>query len=451
MRFCSIVLMLCTVAHAGADEPADLRTRRDGSDWTGFLGPTGDGISTEKGIIAPWPKEGLKVVWHLKLGEGYSPIVTSRGRLLVFDRHANQNRLTCRNAETGAEIWRYEYPTDYEDYFGYSGGPRCSPVVDGDRVYIYGAEGELHCVRVTDGKGLWKRNMLVEYQVLQNFFGNGSPPIVEGDLLLVPAGGSPQGTRAGLDDFLDRKANGTAIVALDKVTGAEKYKTGDELASYAAPVVKTINGRRLGLYFARGGLIGFEPATGRVDFHYRWRSRLLESVNASNPVVVGDRVLLTECYGPGTAVVKLKPGEAETIWTDDPNERRKSLQCHWNTPIHHNGQIYGCSGRHTAGAELRCIDLVDGKVRWRRPGFSRSSLLMIDGHFVAMCEDGLLLLLKVNPDKYEEVSRWDLSDSIGDKPGLLQYPCWPAPIVSHGLMYLRGKDSLVCVELIPKR
>jgi outer membrane protein assembly factor BamB len=429
-----------------AAEPPDLRTIKSGADWPTFLGPTGNSVSTETGIITQWPKAGLRIVWQANLGLGYAPPAISRGRLFHFDCYGPIVTLTCRKSETGEPLWKFEYKTDYDDYFGYDNGPRCAPVVDGEHVYIMGVEGMLHCVRVEDGKLLWKVDTRAEYGVLQNFFGAGSSPCIEGDLMIVAVGGSPKGTPAGLNDFLDRKGNGTGLVAFDKLTGKEKWRVSNELASYSSPLVRTIDGKRLGLYFARGGLLGFEPKTGQELFHYPWRARLLESVNAGNPVVVGNKVLLSECYGVGSACVAIKDNRVEEIWTDADKGRNMSLKCHWSTPIHHDGYVYGSSGRHTGEAELRCIEFATGKVMWKQRGLTRSSLLMVDGHFVCQCEDGNLLLLKVNPNKYDEVSRWDLGEA-----GLLSYPCWAAAVLSHGLLYVRGKEKLLCLELIPQK
>jgi outer membrane protein assembly factor BamB len=376
----------------------------------------------------------------------------SKGRLYQFDRHDDRATLSCLRSETGEFLWKFEYPTDYEDYFGYNNGPRCCPVIDGDRVYIYGAEGMLHCLRAVDGQLLWKVETRSEFGVVQNFFGVGSTPVVEGDLLLVQVGGSPPGS--GRFPFQGQKGNGTGVVAFDKLTGKVRYQATNELASYAVPVLATINGRRWCFVFARGGLVGLEPATGKVDFRFRWRAKPLESVNASDPVVAGDLVFISECYGPGSALLRVKPGGYDVVW-DDAERRNKSLQCHWNTPIYHDGYLYACSGRHTQNAELRCIELATGKVMWSQPDFTRTSLLMVDGHFLCLAEDGLLLLLKVNPHKYEEVSRWNLwhpdgkTESISES--LLKPPCWAAPVLSHGLLYIRGHDKLLCLDLIPAR
>jgi outer membrane protein assembly factor BamB len=431
--------------------PPDLGTRKAGTDWPVFLGPTGDSVSSEQGILAPWPKEGPRILWHKRLGTGYSMPSVSRGRLFLFDRVHDRARLTCCKSETGEELWTFTYPSDYQDYYGYNNGPRCCPVADGDRVYTFGAEGMLHCLRAADGKLVWKVDSRAEFHVVQNFFGVASAPVVEGDLLLVQVGGSPKDNDPG--DFAALKGDGSGLVAFDKYTGKVRYRTTGELASYASPVLATIGRRRWCFLFARGGLVGLDPATGQVDFHFPWRSRLLESVNASNPVVVGNRVFISETYGPGSALLEVRPGGFKEVWTDTARQR-KSMQCHWGTPIHVDGYLYGCSGRHAQNAELRCIELATGKVMWREPGLTRTALLLVDGHFVCLGEDGVLRLLKVNPHKYEELSSVELRPPGRDgKPDsdaepLLQYPCWAAPILSHGLLYVRGRDRLVCLELI---
>src|SRR5262249_15709033 len=162
-----------------------------------------------------------------------------------------------------------------------------------------GVEGMLHCLRATDGELVWQVDTASEFGVEQNFFGVGSTPVIEGDLLIVQVGGSRKG--ADGEPSPDGKANGTRVLAFHKLTGKVRYKITEELASYSSPVLATVNERRWCFAFARGGLIGFEPASGTVDFHFPWRAPIEESVNASNPVVAGDRVLISETYGPGSA------------------------------------------------------------------------------------------------------------------------------------------------------
>ena len=431
-----------------------LGTRKTGVDWPTFLGPTGDSKSPERGIRTNWTEKPLRIVWQRKLGEGYGIGSIARGRYLQADRIDKQARLVCLNAETGKELWKHEYPTEYVDMYGYDGGPRCSPVIDGDRVYMYGVEGMLHCLKLTTGEVLWKVDVNKDFGVVQNFFGVGSTPVVEGDLLIVMVGGSAAEAQ-GLS--LDRvEGNGSAIVAFNKHSGKVVYKISDELASYASLKLATIHQRRFCFAFCRGGLLAFEPASGKIDFHYPWRAKSLESVNASMPVVSGDEVFISETYGPGSSLLKVIPGDYKLVWADELRKREKSMQTHWNTPVLIDGYLYGSSGRHTENAELRCIEWQTGKVMWSEPSLTRTSLLHIDGHLLSLGEYGQLQLLKVNPEKYDLVAEVLLKQkAVGpvlqeeNPPPLLKYPAWAAPIVSHGLLYVRGADRVVCLELIP--
>ena len=459
---------LSSAAAPGEDaQVPDLGTRQQGVDWPRFLGPTGDSKSPETGILQRWPRQGPPIVWQREIHGGYGIGTVSRGRYFQMDRIGDRAILDCVNSQTGEHLWSFDYASDYADIFGYDGGPRCSPVIDGDRVYIFGSEGILHCLRVTDGEPIWKVDTQRQYGVVQNFFGVGSTPIVEGDLLIVQIGGSPPESQNVPPGRLDRVAgNGTCVVAFHKYTGEEKYRLSDELASYAAPVAATIDSRRWCFVFARGGLLGFAPTSGKLDFFYSWRASDLESVNASTPVVVGNEVFISETYGPGSSLLRVREGGYEIVWRDaNPQAARgrrtlHSMQTHWNTPIHHEGYLYGSSGRHSSDAELRCIEWSTGKVLWSEPGLTRCSLLYADGHFICLGEDGALRLIKANPQRYERVSEVillaeedarDAADRFGfGRQPLLKYPAWAAPILSHGLMYVRGRDRVVCLELIPE-
>lgn len=420
-------------------------TTAQGSDWPKFLGPLGTSVSTEKGIV--WPKDGPKVLWHKEVGTGYGMPTISKGKLYHFDRNGKNLRLTCMKAGTGEFIWDFEYLSIYKDQFGYNNGPRCSPLIDGDFVYTFGVEGMLHCVRADTGKLVWKYDAHKECNVIQNFFGVGSTPVIEGNLLIAHVGGSPAGST--IRDLYEQtlKGNGSAVVAFDKLTGKVAYKISDDLASYSSPVLATMHNRRYCFVLARGGLLAFEPTTGKIDFRHPFRTDDVESVNASNPIVVGDKVFISECYGIGSALLRVKPTGYEVV-REESKKFKKSMAIHWMTPIYHEGYLYGCSGRHTSNADLRCIEFETGKVMWSESRLTRTSLLMIDNHFVCLGEDGSLRLLKVNAEKYDEVAAVELRDPKTNRP-LLEYPCWAAPIVAHGLMYVRGEERLVCLELIP--
>ena len=437
-------MLLLALLIAAQDVP-DLRVRKTGVDWPNFLGPAQDSVSPERGLLPSWPEGGPPVVWQRAIGEGYAPPAVSKGRLFHAERVGPKIVTTAMKSETGEPLWRFAYDTDYADLYGYDGGPRCAPVVDDDRVYVYGPEGRLHCLKAVDGTVVWKKDLSAEYHVIQNFFGVGSAPVVEGDLLLVQVGGSPAGS-PGIQSG-EVKGLDSGLVAFDKRTGTEKYRMSAELASYSSPRTATIDGRRWGFLFARGGLLGFDPATGKIDFHYPWRAGILESVNSSQPVVVGDQVLISECYGVGGSLLKVKPGGHEVIWADG-RKRDRSLMTHWMTPIHVDGHVYASSGRHKENAELRCVELKTGAVKWSAPGLTRASLLLADGLFYCLGEEGTLRLLKLNPQKPEEVARVQLKDADGSP--LLRYPAWAAPVLAHGYLYVRGKDRLVCLDLLKK-
>ena len=453
-----------TSTFQAAEQPSVVLSKRtQGHDWPTFLGPTGDSKSQEKGILVPWPKDGPKIVWKKPLNESYCIGSVSHGRYLQPDFKDGQAILYCWNAETGKPIWEYSYPSVYRDIIGYDRGPRCSPVVDGNRVYQFGVEGMLHCLNLTTGEKLWNVNTTTEFGVVQNFFGVGSTPVVFKDLLIVMVGGSPPDDQNAPPGRLDRvTGNGTAIVAFDKMTGKIKYQSGDELASYASLKLAEHSGRPWCFAFARGGLVGFHPQTGKIDFRFPWRARILESVNASVPVVVGNQVFISETYGPGSALLEFKTGSYEIVWQDDVRKRHKSMQTHWNTPIYHEGYVYGSSGRHEYNAELRCIEWDTGKVMWSEPGLTRCSLLYVDNHFICLGEDGTLRLLQVDPEKYNLISEVVYRDqplpegavpnSVLDlRTRMLKPPAWAAPILAHGLLYVRGSDQVVCLEVIRDR
>jgi len=416
---------------------------RPGSDWPRLLGHNGDGTSPEKGILARWPKEGLKKLWDCKLGQGYAPPVVAQGKIYHFDRFGDNCRLTCRNADNGELIWKYEYPTEYEDMYGYEPGPRAGAVVDGETVFIHGPDGILAAVN-NEGKEIWKVDTRKTYHFYKNFFGVGSAPLAFGDLLIVPVGGSPDGPKPF--DLRDAKGNGSGIVAFDKKTGVEKYKFSDELASYSSPMLAEFHGKTTVLYFARGGLIGFDPTTGKQRFHYPWRAKIRESVNAANPVVSGNTILLSECYGVGAVALEVKADfTLKELWSDKDAERNEqSLMSHWSTPILDGKYLYGSSGRHTPEGDIRCVELATGKVMWKEPLKSRMTFAKIDGHILAYAEEGTLRLFKPNFEKFEMVAEWKQIPE-------LEYPCWAPPVVSRGLLYLRGKDTLACYELIPSK
>ncbi|MGH1362157.1 MAG: PQQ-binding-like beta-propeller repeat protein [Calditrichia bacterium] len=446
---CFLLLQSITLTgflHAQTSVP-DLRTRTSGSDWPTFLGPNGNGKSSDTGMNTDWPESGLPIVWIKETAKGLGAPSVAKGRLFLFDREENTMRLTCLNAETAAEIWQFSYPTEYEDIYGFDNGPRTTPLIDGNRVYIFGVEGMLHCLSVIDGSLIWKINTSEQFGVVQNFFGVGATPVIEGDLLICAIGGSAESPYENVFAAQGSlQGNGSGLVALNKKTGKIVWKSSDELDSYASPKIVTMNGKRQGLWFARGGLVSFNPVDGKVDFHYPWRSKKLETVNASNPVIVDDKVFISEAYEFGSSMIQVKPDGFEVVWQDEKRSRNKSLELHWTTAIHHEGYLYAANGRRSGNAALRCVEFATGKVMWSHAIGEMSSIVYVDGHFISLGERGTLTLFKANPEQAEILSSYKVVDKKSN--ALIEYPAWAPPIIANGYLYLHGKNRLVCLDLL---
>ena len=446
-----------------AAEPApaaDLSTR-EGEDWGTFLGPSGTGSSSLAGIASPWEAGGPRVVWQAAIGEGYCAPAVAGGRAFLFDRVANRLRLRAVEAETGRPLWEAGREVVYTDSFGYDGGPRAQPVVAGHRVLTFGPDGRLECRAIIDGSLLWEVETSATYHVVQNFFGVGTAPLVVGPLrvgaeertlVVVQVGGSREGANPAAPERLDLvKGLDSGLVAFDIVSGAEVWRATNQLASYSVPVLATIGGRPLILAWMRDELVAVEPATGKLLDRFRWRSDELFSVVAASPVVSGDQVLLSECYGPGSVLLALENDSFREVRRDKPGARpRQALKTHWNTPVLRDGYVYGSSGRNAGDAQLVSVNWTTGVVGWSEGGLGRSSVTLVDDHLLILGEYGDLVLARATPEKYEEVSRVRPLDAASGRE-LLAPPCWAAPVIARGLVFVRGTGRVVCLDLMPTR
>ncbi|MFK7736733.1 MAG: PQQ-binding-like beta-propeller repeat protein, partial [Pirellulaceae bacterium] len=296
----------------------------EGSDWTKFLGPQSNGSSLETGVdVALWdPHPPLN--WVIPLGTSYGGPARVGNRLLLFDRFGDNERLSCFDTESAQELWRSEMPVEYGDMYGYNNGPRCAPIVDNDLVFTYGVAGQLSCCQLKTGELVWTRNLNTEFGVVQNFFGVASSPYIFENLLLVMVGGSPASSQSPSSSRIDLvEPNGTAVVAFDKKTGEERYRLGDDLASYASVAVEEIHGKPTGLAFLRSGLLAFDPLAGTECFTFPWRSSKFESVNAAMPVVTEDQILLSECYEIGSVLLQIQDSGQPSILRQDEGRYRE--------------------------------------------------------------------------------------------------------------------------------
>ncbi len=402
---------LCVLALLAGSVPALC-----GADWPQVLGPNRDGSSPEKGLLGDWPKEGPAVVWKKPVGEGYSGPVIAEGRLILFHRVEDKEIVACLDSATGKERWSYSYPSAYEDDFGKGNGPRATPVVAGGRVYTLGAEGRLTCLRLANGKKVWDRPLLKEYQVPRSFFGVGSTPLVEGKLVLVNVGGKKAG-----------------IVAFDADSGKEVWRATDDGASYSSPVATTLDGQRYAIFLTRLGVVLLDPKDGAVRYQKRWRPRINASVNAATPLVVGDLLFFSVSYDTGALVLRVQQGKVEEVWSND-----ESMSNHYNTCVHHDGYLYGYHGRQEEGAALRCVELKTGKVRWEQRRFGCGSTVLADGHLFILTEGGDLVLAEATPKAYREKARARVFDSP---------PCRAPIALADGRLYARDGARLVCWNL----
>jgi outer membrane protein assembly factor BamB len=458
----AVTLVTASSPLPAADPPpaADLSTRA-GEDWGAFLGPTGTGVSGLVGIASPWGAAGPRVVWHAAMGEGYCAPAVAGGRAFLFDRIENRLRLRAVEAETGRPLWEVGRDVVYTDSFGYDGGPRAQPVVAGDRLLTSGPDGRLECRAVVDGSLLWEVDTSATYRVIQNFFGVGTAPLVVGPLrvhaeertlVVVQVGGSREVANPAAPERLDLvKGFDSGLVAFDLATGAEVWRATNQLASYSVPVLATIGGRPLLLAWMRDDLVAVEPATGKLVDRFRWRSDELFSVVAASPVVSGDQILISECYGPGSVVLALEKDSFRELRRDRPGARpRQALKTHWNTPVLRDGYVYGSSGRNAGDAQLVCVNWNTGVVGWSEGGLGRASTTLVDGHLLVLGEYGDLVLARATAEKYEELSRVRPVDAASGRE-LLVAPCWAAPVIARGLLFVRGYGRVVCLDLLPAR
>ena len=435
-------------------------------DWPEFLGPRRDCTSLETGLLDKFPAGGPPIVWKKAIGTGYSAPSVRDGKLVYHHRLGFEEIVECVDAATGKEIWRFGYPSRYRDPYGYNNGPRCSPIITRDLVYVYGAEGVLYCLDSENGHQVWRRNTAVDWNVPQAFFGVGSTPILEDDKLIVMVGGQPNSGVVALN----AKTGETIWEAVGEKTWTGSYKTGwpgeppvrwrgtEKIASYATPVAATIHGKRHLFCLFRQGLVSVDPADGTQNFKRWFRARVNDSVNAMNPVVLEDHVLISGAYY-GVGAVMMQVGEDgksfKEVWSTDhrraDNRRHEPvLEIHWTTPVVKDGYAYAFSGRNEPDARFRCVELKTGKVMWDRDEswtkhstktpdkYGRGSAILADGKLIVLGEGGLLGLVNANPKKLDEVSRWQVPE--------MHHPCWAGPILAGKKVYLRSESRLICLE-----
>ncbi|MEC8473267.1 MAG: PQQ-binding-like beta-propeller repeat protein, partial [Planctomycetota bacterium] len=279
--------------------------------WPRFLGANYDGAALVGDQSIDWSVE-PSFQWNIEVGDGYGIASVNGGRVYQSDAvggsrfTAGDERLRCLDLSSGKVLWEKQEPIEYQDMYGYEAGPRSSPIIHQGRVITYGVTGLLMCRDALTGSTLWKNEVSQTYGVVQNFFGVGAAPMVAGDLVVVMVGGSPPEDQDLPPGQLDRvNPNGTALVAFDLNNGKEKWKVGDDLASYSSPRFMKIGGKDSVIAFCRGGLLAVELETGKQLWKYAHRASILESVNAMMPIVNNDQIFISECYQLGSVLLQV--------------------------------------------------------------------------------------------------------------------------------------------------
>jgi outer membrane protein assembly factor BamB len=384
-------------------------------DWPQFLGPTRNGVYAGTNLNARWPKEGPPVVWEMKVGEGFAAPVIADGRLVVFHRLGNKERLDCVEARTGKAVWNFEYVTEYADDFSRGDGPRATPAIAQGRVFAFGPAGILTCVNFTNGAKLWSVDTRKEFGASKGFFGMACSPLVEGGAVLMNIGGK----RAG-------------IVAFEAGSGKMLWKAGNDEASYSSPVAATINGKRYALFMTRKFFAALDPATGKIYFESPWQPAIQASVSAATPLVIGDLVFISASYGAGAAVLRFKESGPEKVWSADD-----ILSNHYATSVHHEGLLYGFDGRQEQGCNLRCVELKTGKVRWSQARFGAGTVTLAGKELLVLTEKGELIYAPARADEFKPIARAQI----------LPYGVRAYPAIADGLFYARSGEKLVCLDL----
>jgi outer membrane protein assembly factor BamB len=419
------------------------------SDWNRFNGPFDNASSPESHLIEDWGKNGPKVIWEVIKGEGYASPAVAQGTLVLFHRENGNEIIEGLNAETGKRSWIYQYPVNYRDRYGYSNGPRSSPLIDENFIYAHGVTSWLTCLNLKTGELKWKRDLAREFEIPDYFFGKGSNPIIFEKFLILNVGGSKE----------------RCVVAFNKETGKTEWICRDSWgASYSSPTIASIHGRKVCLVLTggesrppSGGLLTIDPLNGDKLNRFSWRSSSYESANAVPPIPCGqNQVFLSECYEKGGVLLEYDHQfNPKIIWTDE------KINIHWMTPVIKDQTLYGIAGRHQQGAETFALNLSNGEIYWKEPivwsqsvnnrminlGLFRGSILKLKNHFIGLSELGSLVKLNLSKEGWKIENQVQLFFAPGT---------WTLPALSKGLLYIMQNETdrlsgkkprLICLDL----
>ncbi|KAA5545907.1 PQQ-binding-like beta-propeller repeat protein [Roseiconus nitratireducens] len=392
-------------------------------DWPQYRGITGDGKSQENLPAADWKATGPNVAWKVKTPLGFSSFAVSDGRLFTLVAVDGHEVCLALSADSGKELWRAELgENDYGHDGGNSGapgnrggdGPRSTPAVEGDKVYVYDSHLVLRCLNATNGEVLWRHDIVAEYAGRNIKWLNATSPVLGDQAVFVSGGGA-----------------GQSFLAFNKDDGSLIWKSGDETITHATPTLASVHGTRQLVCFVQSGLVGVEASSGRE----LWRASFPFSVStAASPVVSGNQVYCSAGYGVGAALFEIAgQGNAEEIWF-----KSNELMNHWSTPVAHNGYLYGIFEFKKYGrAPLQCVELATGEIKWSERGFGPGNCILVGDKLVVLSDAGEVAIVAADPSGYRELARADV----------LEGKCWSTPAYSDGQIYVRSTEEAARIDL----
>jgi outer membrane protein assembly factor BamB len=395
-------------------------TGLDNKAWSGWFGPRRDGTTSAPNLLVDWPSGGPKSLWSGPIGEGYSSFAVVDGAAYsMLSTTDGKEAVVCWDTANGKERWRHEYspgPT-----FQY-GGPRATPTLSGNRLFILSSSGVLMCLDTSNGKVIWERDLLQLIGAAPPRWGFACSPLVEGDRVFVAAGGS----------------DNRCLAAFDK-EGKQLWTSQNDPAGYSSPIAVTINKVRQIVFFTGRRLLGVTPEEGKLLWEFPWQTDF--EVNAATPLVIRGRnaktkeeltyLFISSGYGKGCALVKIITEGGG--FRANPVYASNELCCHFASPVRHREHVYGLDEKR----DLTCLSLRTGKVAWRRRGFQKGSLIRVDDRLIVLGENGNLALLEANPNDYVELAR---ARPFRDR-------CWTLPVLAGGRLFLRDQKKVLCLNL----
>jgi len=417
MTFGSTVLLLAAAITAAVGDSAAA------GEWPQILGPARNGIAAaDERLADAWPAGGPPVEWRREVGSGYAGVVVADGRGVLFHRLADREVVEAFDPATGKTRWTDGHPTTFRPQVGGGDGPLCTPLIIGDRVITFGAQGVLSCHAVATGALRWQRDTHRDFNAPEGYFGTGSTPIVVGDIVVVNVGGSKQ--EAGVVGF-----------TLD--SGETRWQTSSEPASYSAPVQVDLDGEPHVVMITRYQCLLLEPRKGSVRWRFPFGMRG-PTVNGALPVIRreaagGHALLVTAAYGIGSV---------EGTFTREAFAPRwhgvDALASQYCTPLAIGPHVYGIDGRDDVPpATLTCVEAATGRVLWTERNFGYGTLLCADGKLLAVKTDGELVLMRARPDGMTALARHR------PLPGTLR----ALPALAAGRLYVRDESTLACLKL----